>query len=141
MGAAQGRGKNYETYLNLTKMLIARGADVNLKLRSGRSDRRGCSLPGQAGRRTLHGVARSYSEVEASEVCSILIQAGARINEQNVRGHTPLDEALLPMSAPKQLTFFAANSHDGEGVEGTVAGEPRRKPACHSIIPFPAESE
>ena len=52
-GAAQGRGKNYETYLNLTKMLIARGADVNLKLRIREDVRRGCSLPGQAGRHTL----------------------------------------------------------------------------------------
>ena len=70
-GAAQGRGKNYETYLNLTKMLIARGADVNLKLRSGSMIEEDAPYRDKPGDAPLHGVARSYSEVEASEVCSI----------------------------------------------------------------------
>ena len=42
----------------------------------------------------LHQVARSYSEQHASEVCELLIANGAKVNEFNVKGQTPLDEAL-----------------------------------------------
>ena len=79
-GAAQGHPKSYERYLDLTKMLLAKGADVNVKLKSGET--------------TLHEVARSYSEKHASEVCELLIANGAKINEGNAKGQTPLDEAL-----------------------------------------------
>ena len=37
---------------------------------------------------------RSYSEKHASEVCELLIANGAKINEGNAKGQTPLDEAL-----------------------------------------------
>jgi len=40
-------------------------------------------------------VVRSYSEKHASEVAELLITNGAQINERNIRGNTPLDEALL----------------------------------------------
>ncbi len=79
-GAAQGASKSYEMYLGLTKLLIARGADVNVKLKSGEAN--------------LHRVARSYSEEAASEVCVLLIANGARLNELNANDQTPLDEAL-----------------------------------------------
>jgi len=80
-GAAQGASKSYRTYLDLTKMLIAKGANVNVKLKSGDT--------------VLHQVVRSYSEKHASEVSELLIANGAKINERNIRGNTPLDEALL----------------------------------------------
>jgi len=80
-GAAQGASKSYQTYLDLTKILIAKGANVNVKLKSGDT--------------VLHQVVRSYSEKHASEVSELLIANGAKINERNIRGNTPLDEALL----------------------------------------------
>ena len=80
-GAAQGASKSYQTYLDLTKMLIAKGANVNVKLKSGDT--------------VLHQVVRSYSEKHASEVSELLIANGAKINERNIHGNTPLDEALL----------------------------------------------
>ena len=49
----------------------------------------------KAGDTVLHEVARSYSEKHATEVCELLITNGAQINERNIRGLTPLDEALL----------------------------------------------
>ena len=58
-GAAQDRDKNYETYLNLTKMLIARGADVNIKLRSGSMIEEDAPYRDKQGDTPLHGVARS----------------------------------------------------------------------------------
>ena len=79
-GAAQGASKSYEMYLNLAKLLIAKGADVNVKLKSGDT--------------ILHKVARSYSEKHASEVCELLIANEAKVNELNETGQTPLDEAL-----------------------------------------------
>lgn len=79
--AAQGDPeKSYGMYLDLTKLLIAKGADVNVKLKSGDT--------------TLHEVARAYLENQASEVCALLIANGAKVNEFNVDGQTPLDEAL-----------------------------------------------
>ena len=79
-GAAQGSPKSGVMYMDLTKLLIAKGADVNVKLKSGET--------------TLHEVARSYSEKHASEVCELLIANGAKINAVNAKGQTPLDEAL-----------------------------------------------
>ena len=79
-GAAQGHPKSYERYLDLAKLLITKGANVNVKLKSGET--------------TLHEVARSYSEKHASEVCELLIANGAKVNELNIKGQTPLDEAL-----------------------------------------------
>ena len=81
MRVAQGDPeKSYGMYLDLTKLLIAKGADVNVKLKSGDT--------------TLHEVARAYLENQASEVCELLIANGAKVNEFNEDGQTPLDEAL-----------------------------------------------
>jgi ankyrin repeat protein len=99
-GAAQGAEKSYQHYLDLTKLLISKGADVNVKLRSGDE-----KLRMQSGIKTkphhektgdtpLHQVARSYSEKHAMVLCELLIHHGAVINETNILGHTPLDEAL-----------------------------------------------
>ena len=79
-GAAQGATKSYQKYLDLAKMLIAKGADVNVKLKTGET--------------TLHVVARQFSEKHASEVCELLIANGAKVNENNSQGLTPVDEAL-----------------------------------------------
>jgi len=49
----------------------------------------------KSGDTVLHQVVRSYSERHASEVAELLIVHGAKINERNIRGNTPLDEALL----------------------------------------------
>ena len=78
--AAQGHPKSYQTYLGLVKLLIAEGADVNVKLKTGET--------------TLHVVARQFSEKHASEVCELLIANGAKVNENNSQGLTPVDEAL-----------------------------------------------
>ena len=93
-GAAQGAPKSYQWYLDLTKMLIAKGADVNVKLKSGSMIKDNKPYRAKSGETTLHQVARSYSEKHATEVCELLITNGAQINERNIRGQTPLDEAL-----------------------------------------------
>ena len=93
-GAAQGHPKSYERYLGLTKMLIAKGADVNVKLKSGSMIKDNKPYRAKSGETTLHTVARSYSEKHASEVCELLIANGAKVNELNIKGQTPLDEAL-----------------------------------------------
>ncbi len=99
-GAAQGGDKGYQHYLELTKLLISEGADVNMKLRSGDEHIRASSgieekpYDAKTGDTPLHAVARSYSEKHAMVLCELLIQQGANINETNILAHTPLDEAL-----------------------------------------------
>ena len=63
---------------DLVKFLIAKGVNVNVKLKSGET--------------TLHAVARRYSEKHASKVCKLLISNRAKLNEKNFQGL--LDEAL-----------------------------------------------
>ena len=92
--AAQGASKSYEMYLGLTKLLLAKGADVNVKLKSGSMIKDNKPYRAKSGETTLHTVARSYSEKYASEVCELLIASGAKVNELNVKSQTPLDEAL-----------------------------------------------
>ena len=92
--AAQGASKSYEVYLNLTKLLIAKGADPNLKLKSGSMIEDNEPHRAKAGETALHAVARSYSEKHASEICKLLVASGSNVNELNVKGQTPLDEAL-----------------------------------------------
>jgi len=139
--AAQGRDKNYETYLNLTKMLIARGADVNIKLRSGSMIEEDAPYRDKQGATPLHGVARSYSEAEASEMCSILIQAGDRINEQNIRRHTPLDEALAN-ERPQTADFLRSQEAmtRKEWKEQSSGDPEQNRPVIQSFL-YPARSE
>ena len=93
-GAAQGASKSYEMYLGLTKLLLAKGADVNVKLKSGSMIKDNKPYHEKIRETVLHQVARSYSEKHASEVCELLITNGAKVNELNGKGQTPLDEAL-----------------------------------------------
>ena len=94
-GAAQGASKSYQKYLGLTKMLLAKGADVNVKRKTGSMIKDDEPYRDKSGDTVLHQVVRSYSEKHASEVAELLITNGAQINERNIRGNTPLDEALL----------------------------------------------
>ena len=105
-GAAQGASKSYQTYLDLTKILIAKGANVNVKLKSGDT--------------VLHQVVRSYSEKHASEVSELLIANGAKINERNIRGNTPLDEALLNR---RNKTADLLRKHGGKTADELKAEE------------------
>ena len=93
-GAAQGAQKSFERYIKLTKMLIAKGADLNVKLKSGSMINDNEPYRSKSGDTVLHEVARSYSEKHASEVCELLIKNGAQVNETNIRKQTPLDEAI-----------------------------------------------
>ena len=92
--AAQGASKSYDVYLSLTKLLIAKGADVNARLREGSMIKDGKPYRSKSGDTVLHKVARSYSEKHASEICELLVGSGCNVNELNVKGQTPLDEAL-----------------------------------------------
>ena len=107
-GAAQGASKSYRTYLDLTKMLIAKGANVNVKLKSGSMINDNEPYRDKSGDTVLHQVVRSYSEKHASEVSELLITNGAQINERNIRGQTPLDEALSNQRN-KTADFFRQN--------------------------------
>ena len=91
---AQGASKSYDVYLSLTKLLIAKGADPNVKLKSGSMIEDNEPHRAKAGETALHAVARSYSEKHASEICELLVGSGSNVNELNVKGQTPLDEAL-----------------------------------------------
>ena len=92
--AAQGASKSYDVYLSLTKLLIAKGADPNVKLKSGSMIEDNEPHRAKAGETALHAVARSISQKHASEVCELLLTNGAKVNELNDKGQTPLDEAL-----------------------------------------------
>ena len=119
-GAAQGASKSYRTYLDLTKMLIAKGADVNVKLKSGSMIDDNEPYRDKLGDTVLHQVVRSYSEKHASEVAELLITNGAKINERNIRGQTPLDEAL---SNKRNKTAELLRKHDGKSGEELKAEE------------------
>ena len=92
--AAQGASKSYQMYLDLAKLLIAKGADVNVKLKAGSMIKDNKPYRAKSGETTLHTVARSYSEKHASEVCELLIVNEAKVNEKNLKDQIPLDEAL-----------------------------------------------
>ena len=112
--AAQGASKSYQIYLDLTKMLITKGADVNVKLKSGSMIKDNKPYRAKSGETTLHTVARSFSEKHASEVCELLIASGAKINEVNAKGQTPLDEALANQ---RNKTAEILRKHGGKPVE------------------------
>ena len=92
--AAQNHPKSGVMYLDLAKLLIARGADVNVKLKSGSMIEDNEPYRAKSGDTILHEVARSYEEEAASGVCELLIANGAKVNERNEKGQTPVDEAL-----------------------------------------------
>ncbi len=92
--AAQGSSKSYEMYLGLTKLLLDKGADVNVKLKSGSMLKDNKPYREKIGETVLHQVVWSYSEKNAVEVSQLLITNGAKVNELNGKGQTPLDEAL-----------------------------------------------
>ena len=119
-GAAQGASKSYQKYLGLTKMLLAKGAGVNVKLRSG--SMLGYDEPHRekTGDTVLHGAVRSYSEKHAMEVAKLLITHGANINERNIIGNTPLDEALLNK---RSKTAKYLRDHGGKTAEELNAEE------------------
>ena len=93
-GAAQGASESYEMYSGLIKLLLSKGADVNVKLKSGSMLKDNKPYREKIGETVLHQVVRSYSEKHAVEVSQLLITNGAKVNELNGKGQTPLDEAL-----------------------------------------------
>ncbi len=116
-GAAQGSHKSFEKYIKLTKILIAKGADLNVKLKSGSMINDNEPYRSKSGDTVLHKVARSYSEKHASEVCDLLIKNGAQINETNIRKKTPLDEAIS--NNRKQTAEFLRKNGAKTGAELT----------------------
>jgi ankyrin repeat protein len=54
--AAQGGSKSYQIYLDLTKMLITKGADINVKLKSGSMIKDNKPCRAKSGETTLHTV-------------------------------------------------------------------------------------
>ena len=109
--AAQGASKSYDVYLNLTKILIAKGADPNVKLKSGSMIEDNEPHRAKAGETALHAVARSFSQKHASEVCELLLTNGAKVNELNDKGQTPLDEAL---ANERKQTAETLRQHGGK---------------------------
>ena len=109
--AAQGASKSYDVYLNLTKLLIAKGADPNVKLKSGSMIEDNEPHRAKAGETALHAVARSFSQKHASEVCELLLTNGAKVNEINDKGQTPLDEAL---ANERKQTAETLRQHGGK---------------------------
>ena len=109
--AAQGASKSYDVYLNLTKLLIAKGADPNVKLKSGSMIEDNEPYRAKAGETALHAVARSFSQKHASEVCELLLTNGAKVNERNDKGQTPLDEAL---ANERKQTAETLRQHGGK---------------------------
>ena len=55
--AAQGASKSYQMYLDLAKLLIAKGADVNVKLKAGSMIKDNKPYRAKSGETTLHTVA------------------------------------------------------------------------------------
>ena len=90
-GAAQAGD---EAYLDLAKLLLAKGADPNVKLTAGSMIKDQQPHHSKSGETALHQVARSYYEKHACEVSELLIANGAKVNALNDLGQTPLDEAL-----------------------------------------------
>ena len=125
-GAAQGAEKSYRHYLDLTKLLISKGADVNMKLRSGDERLRASSgieekpYHAKTGDTPLHAVARSYSEKHAMVLCELLIQQGANINETNILAHTPLDEALANQRNQTADFLRKHGAETGEALQAKV---------------------
>ena len=63
------------------------------------------------GETALHAVARSFSQKHASEVCELLLTNGAKVNEVNDKGQTPLDEAL---ANERKQTAETLRQHGGK---------------------------
>ena len=110
-GAAQGARKSHQMYLDLTKLLLDKGADVNVKLREGSMIKEEKPYHAKSGDTVLHKVARNYSEKHASEVCELLLSYGAKVNELNDKGQTPLDEAL---ANERKQTAETLRKHGGK---------------------------
>ena len=101
-------------------MHIYKGADVNVKLRSGSMINDGEPYRDKPGDTVLHQVVRSYSEKHSSEVSELLIANGAKINEWNIRGNTPIDEALLNQ---RNKTATLLRKHGGKTADELKAEE------------------
>ena len=117
-GAAQGAPQSYETYLELTQLLLANGADVNLKLKTGSMIEDEKPYHDKAGDTVLHQVARSYSEQHATEICELLISHGAELNAMNEKKQTPLDEALANDRSETAEFLRSKGAKTGEEFQG-----------------------